>query len=186
MKRLGLGLWLLLVVLVGCSPQTSSYVNDEVDYSFIDRAAVLPFQNLSQDLHAGTRMHSVFTTAVLEKDALGMVDLGETLAAMARLRISPDAALTPEQITALGEELQVQALFHGVVEEYGAERVSNDRVYMVTATFTMMETQTGSLVWKAQVHSDGTSFLRKLFGGGSASLFDVSRNAVDQALETLF
>ncbi len=185
MKRFGIGL-LLLMALAGCSSGHSSYVRSDVDYSFINRAAILPFQNLSQDLYAGTRLHSVFTSAVLEQEVLNLVDLGETLAAMGRLRISPDAALTPEQIMALGEELQVDAVFQGVVEEYGPERVSNDRVYMVTASFTMLETQTGSLVWKSQVHSDGTSFMRKLFGGGTDSLFDVSRAAVNQALETLF
>lgn len=185
MRRFGFGLGLLLL-LAGCAPSTTSYIRSDVDYSFINRVAVLPFQNLSQDLHAGTRLHSVFTSAVLERDVLQVVDLGETLAAMVQLRISPDGALTPEQIVALGEELQVEAIFTGVVEEYGPERVSNDRVYMITASFNMLETQTGSLVWKAQAHSDGTSLMRKLFGGGSASLFAVSQETVNEALETLF
>lgn len=188
MNRIGaaLGALLLLVLCWGCSPGPSSYVRSDADFSYVRRAAVLPFQNLSQDLHAGTRMQSMFMSALLEKGVLPLVDLGETLDAMNRMRLNAEAALTPEQIIALGKELQVDALFMGTVEEYGMERMSNDRVYVVTASFSMVETETGSMVWKAQVHRDGTSFWRKLFGGGSASLYQVSRTTVDQALETLF
>jgi hypothetical protein len=186
-KRFTLSAMLLLIIVVwGCSSGPSSYVRTDADFSFVRRAAILPFQNLSQDLHAGTRLQSVFMTSILEQDVLAMVDLGETLNAMSKLRLAADAALTPEQIIALGQELQVDAFFMGMVEEYGLERMSNDRVYLVTASFTMVETETGSVIWKAQVHEDGTSFWRKLFGGGSSSLYDVSRSAVNQALETIF
>lgn len=186
-KGFTLGAMLLLLIGVGaCSSGTSSFIRTDADFSFVSRAAILPFQNLSQDLHAGTRMQSVFMASVLEQDALAMVDLGETLNSMGKLRIPAGAALSPEQIVALGKDLQVDALFMGTVEEYGIERMSNERVVVVTASFTMVETQTGSVIWKSQVHKNGTSFLRKLFGGGSASLFDVSSHTVDTALGTLF
>ena len=177
---------LLLVFTWGCSSGPSSYVQTDADFSFVSRAAVLPFQNLSQDLHAGTRMQSVFLASILERDALSMVNLGETLNAMGRLRLGTDIALTRDQIIDLGKELQVDALFFGTVEEFGMERMSNDRVYVITVTFSMVETETGSLIWTSQVHENGTSLWRKLFGGGSSSLYDVSRSTVEQALETLF
>lgn len=177
---------LIFAVFWGCSPAPTSYVRSDADFSFVKRAAIMPFQNLSQDLHAGTRVRSVFMSSVLEQDALALVDLGETLDAMNRLRLSVDTALTPDQVIELGRELQVDALFMGSVEDYGLERMSNDRVYVVTASFTMAETETGSVVWKAQVHENGTSVWRKLFGGGSASLYEVSRGAVNKALGTLF
>jgi hypothetical protein len=186
-KRFTLGtLLFLLMVFWGCSSGPTSYVRTDVDFSFVRRAAILPFENLSQDLHAGTRMQSVFMAAVLEKDALALVELGETLNAMGKLRLSPETALTPEQIVALGKELEVDALFMGSVQEYGIERISNGRTYMVTASFSLAETETGSVIWKSQAQENGTSVWRKLFGGGSASLFDVSRSVVDKALETLF
>jgi hypothetical protein len=186
-NRFAVVLALTLTILVGgCGSGPSSFVRSDADFSFVQRGAIMPFKNLSQDLHAGERMRSVFMSAVLDRDALPLVDLGETMAAMNRMRMNPEAVLTREQIVALGQELEVDALFMGTVEEYGPERMSNDRVYVVTASFTMVETQTGSVVWQAQVHEDGTSFWRKLFGGGSASLYAVSHTAVDKALETLF
>jgi hypothetical protein len=177
---------LMFVLSLGCSSGSSSYLNTDVNFSFVQRVAILPFQNISQDLHGGTRMHSVFMASVLEQDALSMVSLGEILNAMSRLHLSPDAAFTPTQIVDLGRELKVDAIFTGTVEEYGLERASNARVYVVTASFSMLETETGSLIWKTQVHENGTSIWRKLFGGGSASLYDVSRSVANKALESLF
>ena len=179
-------LLLLLTVINGCSSGHSSFVRTDIDFSYVQRVAILPFQNLSQDLHAGARMNLVFMSELLEQNALAVLDLGETLEAMGKLRLSAESALTPSQIVALGKELKVDAIFMGTIEEYGIERISNDRIYVITASFTMAETETGSLIWKSQIHENGTSFLRKLFGGGSKSLHRLSLEVIDQALGTLF
>ncbi len=181
-----IGLLVLVAFAAGCAPDVTSFARDDVDYSFIRRAAVYPFQNRSQDLQAGVRVHSVFLSELLQQDALRTIDPGATLGGIGALRLDTTGELTPEQIIDLGRELEVDAIFFGDVEEYGADRVSNDRVHMVTLTFSMAETQTGSVVWRSTVHRSGTSFWRKLFGGGSASLHDVTREAVRESLETLF
>jgi hypothetical protein len=105
---------------------------------------------------------------------------------MRELKLDPNAEPSAEQIVALGKALEVDAVFFGSVEDYGPERLSGDRVNAVTLTFSLAETQTGSLIWQSQIHRNGTSFWRKLFGGGSASMYDVSRAAVAEALGTLF
>lgn len=190
MKTKSLSLWLILTVLAvvgpACSSGTSSYVRDDVDFSHVRRVAVIPFRNLSQDLHASTRVYSVFMTRLLARESVDVMALGEVLSAMNRLRLNADEELSQAQLVALGKELGVDGLFLGEVDEYGLERSSNDRIYLVTATFSLTETETGSLVWTAQVHQDGGSLGRKLFGGGSASQHDVTASAVDQALGTLF
>lgn len=179
--------WLLLgLVVSGCAPGAQSFVRDDVDSSNIQQVAVCPFQNRSQDPQASARVQSVFVTELLARGSLRTLDPGETVAAMRELRIDPSAELSAAQIVALGERLQVGALFFGSVDEYGFERSSNDRVSVITATFRLAETETGTMIWQSQVHRSGTSFWRKLFGGGSASLHDVTRGAVDSSLESLF
>jgi len=185
--RISLGICCLLgLALSGCAPDVNSFVRSDVDYSYIRQVAVFPFQNLSQDLYAAARVQSVFTTQLLAQDGLRVVEPGAVLATLEDQRLDAAAELSPDQIVALGEQLGADAIFFGTVEEYGAERMSNDRVYLVTLSFALHETETGSLIWQGQVHNDGTSFWRKLFGGGSASLYQVTSTAVDDALETLF
>ena len=190
MKTRSLSLWLILTVLAvvgpACSSGTSSYVRDDVDFSYVRTVAVVPFRNLSQDLHAGTRVYSVFMTQLLKRDAVEVLAMGEVLSAMNRLRMTTDEELSQAQLTALGKELGVDGLFLGEIDDYGLERASNARIYLVTATFSLAETETGSVVWTAQAHKDGGSLGRSLFGGGSASQHDVTKSAVDDALGTLF
>lgn len=170
----------------GCGPGASQFIRDDVDFSFIRRVAVFPFYNLSQDVFGGQRVQSVFLTELLGRGEVEVVDRGEMLAAVTELKLQPDAVLSPEQVMALGKRLQADAVFFATVEEYGAERGGGSPTQIVTATYQLCETQTGRIVWSSQVRTDGASLARRLFGGGSASSYDVARANVRAALGTLF
>lgn len=174
-----------LLAIAGCASTPAYYISPNVDFSFIQRAAVVPFQNLSADRFASQRMESVFLSELLNYEGIEILDPGEVLKVWNELRFGADAVLSPEQAMLLGEKLGVDALFTGSVEEYGLERLGNDKTYNVTAVFSMVETVTGSVIWNAQVHTDGSSLRKKLFGGQPKSLYEVSRNAVRKSLDTL-
>jgi len=176
---------LLAAVLGGCSSSGSGYVNPNVDFGHIRRVAVLPFENLTPDDLADERMHSVFLMELLEEDVLEVADPGETVAAMRSLGLPVGSALSPDQAVKLGAELRVEALIAGTIEEYGLSRVDRSRGPEVTAVFAMIETETGSMIWRSQVYANGASTLKKLFGGGASGMYEVSREAVRKALGTL-
>ena len=180
--------WAMTLTLAagGCGSGASQFIRDDVDFSFIRRVAVYPFYNLSQDIFGSQRVQSVFLTELLERDEVEVVDRGEMLAAVAELKLHPDSILSPEQVMALGKRLQADAIFFATVEEYGAERGGGNPTQIVTATYQLCESQTGRVVWSSQVRTDGASLGRKLFGGGSASSYDVARANVRAALGTLF
>jgi hypothetical protein len=179
-------LLIMLALVTGCSPKATSYVREDVDYSFIRRVAVFPFTNLTQDFNANERLYSVFVAQLLDQRAVEVVEYGEVLSAMAGMQLTSDSVLSAGQIMELGRILSVDGIFFGSVEEYGVERVSKDQTYSITASYSLAETETGSKVWNAQTRCQGSSFWRKLFGGGSASLYSVSKKNVNNALETLF
>ncbi len=179
---IGLG----LALVAGCAPGVSSFVRTDVDISYIQRVAVCPFYNLSQDVHAGQRLHSIFVSDVLSREALQVLELGETLHGMSEQQLSADSQLSADQIVALGKTLGVDAIFFGTIEEYGRERIGNGRTYSVTANFRLMGTDTGSKIWSAQNQASGSSIWRRLFGGGSASLYAVSQTVVHESLDTIF
>jgi hypothetical protein len=176
---------LLGCAVAGCGSPTMSYVHPNVDFGYMERAAVLPFRNLTHDALAGKRVQSIFLMELLEEDVLTLVDPRETDAAMRRLGIPPEAELTTEQCVRLGAELQVQALFYGVIEEYSQGQGSRTRGPEITAVFGMIETQTGAAAWKSQVHENGASIWKRLFGGSPDDVYTVSRDAVRRALRTL-
>ncbi len=185
-REIRIALALGLALLAGCAPQTTHFIHPDVDLSFVKSCAVVPFHNLSADRFAAARLQPVFLAELLQTEALDIVDPGATLAACNRLGLGSDTPLTPEQVVTLGEALGAQAIFTGTVEDYGQRRSGGDQTCALTASFSMLETETGTMVWNAQVSRDGSSFWRKLFGGDSASQHEVSRRAVRDALESLF
>ncbi len=185
-RRSAWPLLLLVAAVAGCAPGATSFVHPEVDFGRIHRCAVLPFANLSSDQNAGLRMQSVFVSELLTRKGLAIIEPGEVQAALRELRLGQDQAPTPEQYIQLGKRISADAVFAGTIQEYGTEATGHDRTYQVTADFTLTETETGAMIWKAQVHETGMTVWRKLFGGQSASLYDVSRAAVRKAIGTLF
>ena len=185
-SRLCLALLLLAIALPGCSPRATSYINPNVDISFISRVAIFPFQNLSADHKAPARVASIFLSEILEYEGLIILAPGETLSVLQEMKLGIAEVLSAAQIVELGRRLDIDAIFFGTVEEYGLQQMGRDRSFALTVSFSMAETSTGSLIWNSQVHRGGISIWRKLFGGGAPEPYSVSRDAVRQALETLF
>lgn len=186
-KRTLLTLLLGLALLPGCAPRATTFVRPDVDFGRIRRCAVLPFRNLTQDQGAAERVQSVFLTELLRRgEGLQIVEMGETISALRELRLSAGEPLPPARLVELGKRLGAEGVFAGGVLDYGVEQGGQNRVTLVTAEFTLSETETGSLIWKSEVHGKGTSLWRKLFGGEPASLYAVTRDVVGRALGTLF
>jgi len=169
----------------GCASSKTSFIHPNMDFGSVQRCAVFPFQNLTSDGFADDKLYSIFMMELLAEGAFEVLSRGEVLGAMPGLNLTIGMSLTQEQIVSLGEKLSVDAIFFGSIEEFGLSKGSGSRVSEVTAVFSMAETQTGIVIWRAQIHVEGSSIWRKLFGGGSRSLHDVSRDAVRQALQTL-
>ena len=190
MKLLPIRPWVLvflvsvLPLMSACGSSGMSYVKPRVDFSYLQRAAVLPFENLTPDDLADERMRSVFLTEILGVQVLEIANPGESSAALNTLGIRPTGSLTPDQAVTLGKQLSVDAIFSGVIEEYGYSGGRN-RDPEITAVFALTETETGSIIWRAQVHESGSSFWKRLFGGSGDDIFEVSRKTVRKALGTL-
>jgi Peptidoglycan-synthase activator LpoB len=169
----------------GCGGGSSSYVHPSIDFGYMRRATVLPFRNLTSDELADDRIQSIFLMELLEQDILEIVDTREAQAAMAAMNVRAGTELTPEQAVELGKRLSVDALFIGTVEEYGISRADRNRISEVTLVLEMVETQTGVVAWRSQVHRTGSSLAQRLFGGAPKDLYTVSRQAVVDAIGTL-
>jgi hypothetical protein len=174
-----------LAFAAGCSGGGTVFVHPDVDFSHIRRCAVLPFENLTSDAFAGKRLESIFLMEVLSSGVLTVVEPEETASAAAKLQINPGNMPTPEQVVALGKALSVEGILFGSVEDYGPLNRSGQQGYQVTAAFSLTETETGAMIWRSQVHVEGLSLWKRLFGGESASLFDLSRKAARKALGSL-
>jgi len=178
------------VAVAGCRsglPPTQ-FTNTAFDFSFVQRVAVLPFENLAGDREAGIRVTRVMTTELLASGTVEVVEPGEVQAALIKVagtRPGRAPSLSTEQIVALGAELSAQAVIVGTVTQLEVLRVGSVSTPVVSIDAHMVEAETGESVWAATHTETGSSAAARLLGTGGRPLADTVRRCVRELLKTL-
>jgi len=164
----------------------TSFIHEEYNFGFVERVAIIPFENLSEDRGAGARATNIFLAEMLSAKAFDVVEPGEVARVLAKQSVVRVSELTAEQIQAIGRELKVQALFFGIVNESMTYRDGSATAAKVNMTVRMVETEKGETVWSSSATAGGRGFFSTLFGTGDQSTSDVMRKCVKKILGTLF
>ncbi len=175
----------LFLVVAGCAGMGSTvFVHQNYNFNFVEKVAVIPFENLSNDQGASARVSHLFITELLATDAFEVVEPGEVLNAISKLSLTRTDMLSEDQAKQLGKALDVQAVILGSVNESSATQAANRQI-VVTLDVRMVETESAQTVWSA-THTEGSkSFLASLFGTSQKSQSEVSRQCVRKVIKTL-
>lgn len=178
----------LLTVLgaAGCSgaPEPTSFTNPRFNFGYVEKVAVLPFENLSTDRQAGARATRLMITELLATGAVDVVEPGEVQAALDRFGTRIVQPST-EQVVGLGESLGVQALILGTVTQSDTVRSGSIALPVVSLDVHMVETETGAAVWAATATAKAGGLGAKVLGTAGEPLSETTRRAVRRALKTL-
>lgn len=179
---------LVLVFLSACASRTGPEVfhDPNFDLASVRVVAVMPFENLTKEPLASSRVRDVFMNMLLSTGAIYVLPSGEVARGMTRAGIEKSAALSVEDAVRLGGILKADAAITGVVREYGEVRSSTTTANVVSLSIQMIETQTGKVVLTASSTKGGITFGDRLFGGGGQPMDDVTRAAVIDVLNKLF
>lgn len=176
----------LLIVLNGCAGVSPTvFLNYEYNFNFVERVAVIPFENLTADQTANSVATRYFINELLATNAFDIVEPGEVSRVMKKLSIGNTAQLTKEQSVALGKELKTQAIFLGSVGESSTSRSGTSTLNIVTITARLVETEQGSTIWSATNTEGGKGFWGKIFGSSSKSKSEITRKCIHELLGTL-
>jgi TolB-like protein len=168
--------------------QATRFSNPNFDFAFVQRVAVVPFENLSSDRQAGLRATRLTITELLASGAVDVVEPGEVEAAVAQITgRGPGRTVSPstEQIVALGQALGVQAVILGSVSQSENLRTGSVPVPVVTLDMRMVEVETGAIVWAATQSEKGATVSARLLGTGGEPLAETTRQCIQNALATL-
>ena len=175
-----------LLMTAGCGGMRPTvFVHEEYNFQFVERVAVVPFDNLSKDQGSGARATRVFIGQLLAADAFDVVEPGEVAKALEKYSLVRTSELTTEQIIDLGKQLRVQGLFLGTVTEADVIRTGGTTANTITMVARLVETETGATVWSATNTAGGRGFWASLFGTGDKPQSEVMRNCVKTLLGTL-
>jgi hypothetical protein len=180
--------FLALISLSACifSSKRGVYHNENFDFASVRVVAVLPFENLTKDNQAATRVRDVFMNTLLSTGAMYVLPAGEVARGVSRAGIERATIVSTEEAIKLAGILKADAIITGVVREYGEVRSGTASSSIISLSLQMIEAQTGTVVWTAFSTRGGITAKDRLLGGGGQPMIDVTRDAVVDVINKLF
>lgn len=173
-------------VAAGCAGiGPTVFVHPDYNFDYVEKVAIVPFENLTPDQGAGARVTRYFTNELLASGSFEVIEPGEVTRALEKQSLVRTAELTQEQAVALGKELGVQGIFLGSIGESSTVRDGTANVNVVTLSARFIETDKGMTVWSSTHTEGGRGFWARLFGTGERSQGEVTRRCVEKTLATL-
>lgn len=177
-----------ILALAGCAgpaAQTTFHLRQDIDLSTIQKVAVLPLDNLTNDKYAADAVRHVIVNELL---ITGVVDVsmpGDAMAAAEKVGVRTASTMTEDQIKKIGAALKVQAVLFGAVEKYGEIRSGMFAAPEVAITLMMADSQTGIILWSVTRSSVGDNFMARHFGARAETLSETTIKVVREAVQTM-
>lgn len=179
--------YLVLLVLFACATTGGDIYRDpNMDFGVIKTIAVMPFTSLTRDNVSAERVRDVFINKLLSTGAVYVIPVGEVARGIAKAEIQNPSTPSPEDVKKLAGIIKVQALFTGVLREYGEVRSGASSANIISLSLQMLETETGKVVWSASSTKGGISIWDRLFGGGGKPMNIITEKAIDDLIDKLF
>jgi TolB-like protein len=177
--------FIMIICLNSCGIKPTVFLHPEYNFQFLERVAVIPFENLSNDQGAGARITQILLTELLAAKAFEVVEPGEVSSVLEKHSLVRTSALTEDQIISIGKDLRSQGLILGSVMESTSLRTGGSSSNAVTLVVRIVETETGATVWSATHSETGRGFWSSLFGTGGSSQSKIYRECVKKIIRTL-
>lgn len=179
-------IFIMVSFTAGCSSNTVKYINPTADFSYIKKVAIVPFNNLTNDGYASEKLRSILTVEILSRKYFDLVEQGQTrkvVTQILRAQGIPEgssASYDTETIKLIGEELGVQAILIGGVNEYPSRGSS-----VASLSLKMIDTGSGVVLWQVITAVKGTNAFKSFLGMEDSSPIDLAFRVVKRALNTL-
>jgi hypothetical protein len=183
------GILMALALLGACASKQGgpvTYQDPNMDFSLLQSVAVLPFENLTNESNADSRVRDSFMIMLQATGAVYVIPPGEVNRGILRSGLSEPAVPTAEEVTTLAQIVGADAVITGTVREYGQARSGASSANIVSVSVEMLEAQTGRVVWSGSSTKGGVSAANRVFGGGGRPMDVVTAKAVDDLLDQLF
>jgi len=157
-----------------------------MDFGSLKTVAVLPFTNLSKEQQGGDRVRDVFITTLMANGSIYVVPPGEVARGIVAAGIVSPTTPTADDVLKFCKTTKVDAVFTGVVREYGEIRSGTAVANTVVLSLQLMEGQTGRVVWSADSSQGGVGLGDRLLGGGGQPLNVVTEKAINDLINKLY
>lgn len=176
----------LFLSLTACAGKTGVYQDSNMDFASIRTVAVLPLANLTKEQQATDRVRDVFATALIASSGIYVIPPGEVMRGIISTGMANPSSPSADEVIKFCKTSKTDALFTGVVREYGEVRSGTAMSTVISMSMQLMEGQTGKVVWSADTTQGGISIGDRLLGGGGQALNVITEKAVYEIIKKLF
>lgn len=181
---------LVVAVFTGCSGSLNSRQIAKPSVTRLPRVAILPFENLSGQEQAGTKITEYFLTLAAGRKQFAVVPYGTTFDALRRLRIRAFAFATRAELDSLVATLDIDYVLTGTVLEFDQfDDPYLGKVPRVSFSARVVDCRTSQPIWSGVTNSRGDKW-ELVFGIGTVrSLDDLAGRMVEKnigEIATLF
>ena len=184
---------MLLAGVAGCGGATTRLFSKPIaDSAYVTyqewgpnrNVAVLPFINVAKDKDAGLKVRELFIAELYMSGSFkDLVDEGEMLEVMKKLKIRETDAFSKDTIKTLGDNLGAQAILFGTVEEY-SERTTKGAQFAVSMR--MVDVETGAILWLGNASMEGGGSVSEALGlSDGPTVIEVAREVLGDLIDDL-
>ena len=177
----------MLSSLLGCAGRSTmeSFVRPEFDLAFINKVAVLPFENPAGDQMIAERCRQVTITQILSSGLFDVVDKMQVDSSLISQAIAPGSPIDASTLHRLGQLLGVQGFIVGSLDEASVDQKGAATFLDISLTMRLIDSESGLVVWQASGRGSGYSVWDRLFGLASKDSFQVTRDLIRNLLGTM-
>jgi TolB-like protein len=176
----------MLFFLLGCARSTTeSFVRPEFDLAFINKVAVLPFENPANDVVIAERCRQVTITQILSSGLFDVVDKMQVDSSLTSQAVVPGTPIDASTLRRLGQILGVQGFIVGSLDEALVDQKGASTFLDISLTMRLIDSESGLVVWQASGRGSGYSVWDRLFGLASKDSFQVTRDLIRNLLGTM-
>ena len=175
-----------LSILSGCAgTSVIGYLRPDVTAARIKSMAVIPFDNISGHPDAGKKVVNLLLTELVRAELFEIADMGEVESSLRRLRIRTTAEIDLLKLRDLGEQLNVQVIIVGSIDEYELRQERGGAIPIVAVNARMLDVKTGDILWTISHTHEGDDW-ETIFGFRRIiSLSRLAQIVVSEIVESL-
>jgi len=180
-------IFIATMLVSGCGskgPESTVFVREGLDINYVERVAVLPFDNLTIDQYAGDRVRDMTFTEALASGKFEVVDQGVVDATLREMALSPDSPLDAPVLKILGKRLGVNAFISGTVNSLKGG-ASGYQYPEVSLSLYMIDTETAEVLWRSTAYKNGYSLWNRLFDLDPQDEFEITMLLLQEMLATI-
>jgi TolB-like protein len=178
----------ILLPLLGCAGKNvvESFQRPEFDMTYIQKVAVLPFENESGNTLVAARCRQMTITQVLASGLFDVVDKMQVDSLLRDQAIPPGTPIDAGTLRRLAQLLGVQGFIVGSLDEAFESQKGASVFLEISLTMRLIDSESGLVVWQASGRGSGYSLMDRLFGLSGKDAFQVTRDLILKLLGTLW